>query len=122
VSELKPCPFCGGPPKIEKRFRDDTHTVFCPKCVAFYEQSEEAVAALWNARTDDAELARLRGEVARLVAAWPCDSRGTVGTCPAGFVVRGRISTVYPTREAAVRAAAGLDAGGDSAKGAPVSE
>lgn len=67
-------------------------------------------------RAQDAELARLRAEVGRLIAAWPTnDGRNEVIQLPDGrwWVIRGK-GLHYPTREAAVRAAAGLDAGDGS--------
>jgi hypothetical protein len=62
-----------------------------------------------QAMTD--ELARLRAEVARLIAAWPTGSECKnvyIKGCNRWSCFAGQD---YPTREAAVRAAAGLDAG-----------
>jgi hypothetical protein len=74
--------------------------------------------ALMQSHVDRAcELARLRAEVARLIAAWPTGDEDRIEPIDVVWIsegvwwVYGRKIGPYPTRQAAVRAAAGLDAG-----------
>lgn len=54
MSELKPCPFCGGEARLSHA--GAKHIIFCPNCVRLpadggYINQEQAVAA-WNNRAD----------------------------------------------------------------------
>lgn len=54
MSELKPCPFCGGEAEI-MGYRYDCKWIICKKCMAetaAYETSEQAIAA-WNRRAGE---------------------------------------------------------------------
>ena len=63
MSELKPCPFCGGTPKVEKFYNIAAHTwdaaVECQECeasVCIYEwpdmdMAEQDVINKWNRRS-----------------------------------------------------------------------
>lgn len=60
MSELKPCPFCGGKAKTQSFYRD--HRVYCRTCNAstmcYYETKEKAIAA-WNRRVGDDLMERM---------------------------------------------------------------
>lgn len=71
MSELKPCPFCGGEAKLfTYRLGEDSEGahVECRGCYAKSADTEDAYAdvatasAAWNARTDDARIAALEAE------------------------------------------------------------
>lgn len=54
MSELKPCPFCGGEARLSHA--GAKHIIFCPNCVRLpadggYINQEQAIAA-WNNRPD----------------------------------------------------------------------
>ena len=57
MSELKPCPFCGGDSQTMRNFDSNdkmVHVGTCNKCFArtgFYEYKEEAIKA-WNTRKE----------------------------------------------------------------------
>ena len=59
MTELKPCPFCGGMPEMRKIYdRDyclDAWYVGCPACGAMMENSfsEQDAAAVWNRRKEE---------------------------------------------------------------------
>lgn len=60
MTELKPCPFCGGEAKMfsAKVNTFDRYVVYCQKCDAsshaFFLQNDAADA--WNRMVDDAEI------------------------------------------------------------------
>lgn len=52
MTELKPCPFCGGKAALWGRF--DGYEVYCINCLAKVEQDGRAEAIeAWNRRADD---------------------------------------------------------------------
>ena len=59
--EMKPCPFCGS-----SKFLDGTESPNCAVCDALGPDGndEENAVQLWNTRASDAEIARLKAEVA----------------------------------------------------------
>ncbi len=66
MTELKPCPFCGGIPKMHMISQDffDTGTyttgysVFCQncRCATEYELTQLEAIEAWNRRVDDGEI------------------------------------------------------------------
>jgi Lar family restriction alleviation protein len=53
MSELKPCPFCGGEAEIFQGAHPNEHTIWCTKCalkMPIQLNKKEAIAA-WNRRT-----------------------------------------------------------------------
>lgn len=72
MSELKPCPFCGGAPMLRPDHNHSTGIEIecvadrCAAKPAVWEISEPATIAAWNRRAGDAELATLRAKVERL--------------------------------------------------------
>ena len=59
MTELKPCPFCGGEAETKRHkffVGSDTYGVVCTKCEArtsqFFDTQAEAIEA-WNRRADD---------------------------------------------------------------------
>ena len=63
MSELKPCPFCGGEAMVHSDFRERLWTVSCKsrlECYAiedYYPSQEEAISA-WNKRVSNLEALR----------------------------------------------------------------
>ena len=59
MTELKPCPFCGGEPKMCQMYDRDycmpAWYVYCPACGAMMENSfsEQDAAAVWNRRKEE---------------------------------------------------------------------
>lgn len=77
--ELKPCPFCGGQPKIEpknpERDGDDFTRIVCSRkeghaafasTTMYGENHKQKAITAWNTRADTAEIERLEAEVERL--------------------------------------------------------
>jgi Lar family restriction alleviation protein len=55
MSELKPCPFCGGDAGIEMAANDISYYVFCSKCSSctdYFDAQADAIA-VWNTRHPD---------------------------------------------------------------------
>lgn len=67
VSELLPCPFCGGPARV---LTDQVSVAMCDGCDAEgpASESEEGAIRQWNRRAIDSATASLRAEVERLTA------------------------------------------------------
>ena len=62
MSDLKPCPFCGGMVKIEEnhsylngKFYCVEHNRFCKVNIICVGDTAEEVAAKWNRRADDGQ-------------------------------------------------------------------
>jgi Lar family restriction alleviation protein len=74
--ELKPCPFCGGKPRVALGEHDfDGAEVICQSCAGssgHFSDDKEADQASrhWNTRADNATIAELRAEVERWKAAY----------------------------------------------------
>lgn len=81
MSELKPCPFCGGDPRIDTEYDMDGfgnfHKVECRKCGAsskahFCTQGNEChqyyqeVREDWNTRATDSQITKLEADNAEL--------------------------------------------------------
>lgn len=69
MTELKPCPFCGGKARImleeEDRPDDSFHNVYCTGCgVQFWVKSKSQAIAAWNRRSDAVPVVRGEWEVA----------------------------------------------------------
>jgi len=71
MSELKPCPFCGGEAAIRKCkdveflvHNADCYMIMCGRCGVgtSYEPTETDAAAVWNRRTEDSDLAKAKSE------------------------------------------------------------
>jgi hypothetical protein len=128
--ELKPCRYCGWPGSGSSWTiaGNGMTAIKCAKCGARGPHTAGRLSdamALWDSRDEDAELAALRVEVERLIAAWPTfddsvpyqeESSGAVFQSDGKWWVNwpermAPCDGPFPTRETAVRAAAGLDAG-----------
>lgn len=57
--ELKPCPFCGGNPVLEKAYCYlELSVIYCNDCDAFFSldsvnATDEEIAEAWNRRADN---------------------------------------------------------------------
>lgn len=66
MSKLRPCPFCGGTPKLETN-ESGWSSVVCPDCGAnMYDYNLEMLEKSWNRRTEDNRLDHARRAVAML--------------------------------------------------------
>ncbi len=79
MEALKPCPFCGGTPRIGDKYEGAGQRpsmsypeIVCDQCgvrTDFGKRGFHRMFTAWNARAESAELARLRAENERLRAA-----------------------------------------------------
>jgi Lar family restriction alleviation protein len=93
MSELKPCPFCGGEAGYEEFYYDRPFmAVFCTKCGSQTSMDDrpdnftkEEAAILWNNRPPEFELMMLRNQVWRIkedceaIRSLPCTSGNDEG-------------------------------------------
>jgi Lar family restriction alleviation protein len=75
MSELKACPFCGCIPSLKQYDDEGLIGLVCPVgsacrdtglAMAFIHEQKDTAIAAWNTRASDAELAKLRAEIAEL--------------------------------------------------------
>lgn len=82
MTELKPCPFCGGNAKLARDVTCgyETFWAFCTDChaQANYGHSEAEAARTWNVRADDQSQAAAYGHTWRM-ARWNDDSMVSAG-------------------------------------------
>lgn len=66
MSELKPCPFCGG--KAYLAIEDIFYTAMCEDCnaIVMADKDKELAIGNWNKRASDAEIERLKQRIIEL--------------------------------------------------------